>query len=246
MQYVILAVVFSKGAPYRQPMSSNWSLLGSVVAIIIFTLYLIICPNQWVQDQFELILPPANDFRLLVVILCFVNFCLAVFHEYFICDYLIFQKLRARRKIEGKGLKKYLSVERNLCSSYNWPPIGNQPPMQTDLEDARPPKSPATITIYSTHNSVFNFPPPGTRASNIYLDSFITKDDEDFKGGNNVQNVSTFPRQTMFQDIKKKLKNNSCHSVVQVHHSEDSLSTYQTPPESFSSRSIEIELDEKM
>lgn len=96
LQYVILALVFSKGAPYRKSLTSNWSLQLSVFTITLFTLYIILYPSAFIMDQFELTVPPVMDFRIVVVILSFINFVLAAFHEYFICDYLIFKKLRAK------------------------------------------------------------------------------------------------------------------------------------------------------
>lgn len=75
----------------------------------------------------------------------------------------------------------------------------------------------------------------------------MTKEDDEFKCINDVPNVATLPRRMSLVDSKKWAKtniNNSCHSVVQVHQSEDSLSGYLTPPESIHSQSLEIELDQ--
>lgn len=110
MQYIILAVVFSKGAPYRLPMHKNWTLLASVTAITLLTFYLILGPSIKFQEFFELVIPPKMDFRVVAVALCCVNFLLAGIHEFFICDYLIFYKLRARWDLVYKSI--------NLCLLY--------------------------------------------------------------------------------------------------------------------------------
>lgn len=96
MQYVILAMAFSKGAPYRLPLYKNWSLQATVAVISLFTFYLMLGPSQWFQNSFELMMPPKMDFRVICVALCGINFVLAGIHEFFICDYLIFYKLRLR------------------------------------------------------------------------------------------------------------------------------------------------------
>ncbi|XP_046673122.1 polyamine-transporting ATPase 13A3-like isoform X2 [Homalodisca vitripennis] len=219
MQYVILAVVFSKGAPYRLPLYKNWSLLITVTAITVFTFYLILGPAQWFRDQFELIIPPAMDFRVICVILCGVNFILAGIHEFFICDYLIFYKLRARRKEKGSVKKKYISVEKELRSSPEWPPLSTEPPSGAGPEPlGRPERSPATVTMYTA----FPFPPGTTSTPEPFMSTGdVPKRVRELSNG-----VATLPR------YLPRAESQSCQSVVQVHQSEDSLSRYVTPPES--------------
>uniref|UniRef100_A0A1B6M8G3 Cation-transporting P-type ATPase C-terminal domain-containing protein n=1 Tax=Graphocephala atropunctata TaxID=36148 RepID=A0A1B6M8G3_9HEMI len=219
MQYVILAVVFSKGAPYRLPLYKNWSLLATVAAITAFTFYLILGPDQWFRDQFELIVPPAMNFRVLSVILCGINFIFAGIHEFFVCDYLIFHKLRARRKERGSAKKKYISVEKELRSSPEWPPLSTEPPSAAGPEPlSRPERSPATVTMYTA----FPFPSGATPTPELFMSTGdVPKRVGEFSNG-----VATLPR------CLPRAESQSCQSVVQVHQSEDSLSRYLTPPES--------------
>ena len=148
MQYIILALVFSKGAPYRKSIFSNWGFLTSLVFLTGFTLYLILDPAEWLRENFKLILPPTMDFRLLMVMLVFVNAVVAMFIEYFIIDYLIFKKLRYRFHSVDKSHKKYLAVERFLKHSHQWPPITKE--VVTDIQPDISQKllcSPATASI---------------------------------------------------------------------------------------------------
>lgn len=258
LQYVILALVFSKGAPYRKSLTSNWSLQVSVFTITLFTLYITLYPSEFMKDQFELTIPPAMDFRIVVVVLSFINFVLSAFHEYFICDYLIFKKLRAKRKecLTG-GKKQYLSVERELNSMPDWPPVVAQPPPEPDPEPPRPPRSPATVTMYSSsHNNSTAFPFPTTvplRVSDIQLELFMSSGDLNIKTVHELPNgVSTLPRRfTMGENGRKWMNtsvpnvNNSCnHTIAQVHQSEDSVAGYLTPPESLHSPSHDTELNQ--
>jgi hypothetical protein len=152
MQYIILAVVFSKGAPYRKSIFSNCGFSASLVFLTGFTLYLILDPAEWLRENFELKVPTAVDFRLMMVMLVFVNAVVAMFIEYFIVDYLIFKKLRYRFHNVDKSHKKYLAVERSLQHSHHWPPITKE--VVTDIQPDIPQKllcSSATASIATVH-----------------------------------------------------------------------------------------------
>ncbi|XP_054268548.1 polyamine-transporting ATPase 13A3 [Macrosteles quadrilineatus] len=234
MQYVILAVVFSKGAPYRLPLYKNWTLLASVTGITVFTFYLIIGPHQWVQEQFELIVPPEMDFRIFSVVMCGVNFVLAGIHEFFICDYLIFYKLRARRK-ETSVKKKYMNVEHELRASPQWPPLCGEPPSCVEAPPQRPERSPATVTITAfpftnVNGQTVNHEPP-TQLQTFSMSGDTIVNIESGKRVREISNgVATIPRCVSLS--KTEPQSQSCQSVAQVHQSEDSLSRYLTPPES--------------
>ncbi|XP_075212316.1 polyamine-transporting ATPase anne boleyn isoform X2 [Lycorma delicatula] len=250
LQYIILAVVFSKGPPYRKRLISNWSLLISVFVSCAFTSYLIIGPFVWLAEKFELTIPKAYDFKIVVFALGFGNFVLATLLEFFICDYLLFQKLRERRRKLGiVGTKKYLQVEKELNDSYNWPPLSLMPPTAPLPElptRLHPPRSPLTITLVSSqqNGSAFSFPTKALiSASDPRLET--THSTTDVIDGKNE--VSTLPRRVPLAE-KKNFHNYSmnrkCHpSQVSVDQSEDSLATYLTPPESLHSSEQEVKID---
>lgn len=148
MQYIILALVFSKGAPYRKSIFSNYGFLASLVFLTGFTLYLTLDPAEWLRESFELMVPPALDFRLIMVMLAFVNTVLAVFIEYFIIDYLMFRKLLHRFHNLDKSHRKFLALEQSLQHSQNWPPITDE--VVTDVPSGlsqKQPRSPAAASV---------------------------------------------------------------------------------------------------
>lgn len=122
-QYVILAVIFSKGPPYRKSLLTNRMLLACVLSVTGFTLYLTIAPFQWLQESFELMIPPKFDFIVIIICLALMNFILAALLEFFVCDYLLFNKLRKNLKKHSKWRKPYLNVESELKHEKSWPPI---------------------------------------------------------------------------------------------------------------------------
>jgi hypothetical protein len=92
--------------------------------------------------------PPALDFRLIMLMLAFVNTVLAVLIEYFIVDYLMFTKLRYRFHNVDKSHKKFLALEQSLQRSQHWPPITKQvvTDVPSDLSQKQP-RSPAAARV---------------------------------------------------------------------------------------------------
>ncbi|XP_012263211.2 polyamine-transporting ATPase 13A3 isoform X1 [Athalia rosae] len=127
MQYIILAIVFSKGRPYRKPLWTNWGLLTSFILMTIFSVYMTLFPFKWLADTFELELPTDVGFRYVLVIYGFANFVLAMFVEYFVVEYIVFGKLRYRWHNVDKSKKRYLAIERDMAADYKWPPISQEP-----------------------------------------------------------------------------------------------------------------------
>ena len=85
LQYIIVAFVVSKGAPYRKSLLSTPGMVGLTITITVFTVYLILLPCSWLVSTFELAMPPVMIFRILMVIVGSVNLVLAFSYE-FICD----------------------------------------------------------------------------------------------------------------------------------------------------------------
>lgn len=148
LQYIILAFVFSKGAPYRKSIFSNYGFLVSLVFLTGFTLYLALDPAQWLRNAFELMVPPVMDFRLIMVMLALVNTVLAVFIEYFIIDYIVSRKLRYRFHDIDRSRKKFLAVESTLKRDRLWPPITKEVVTDVSPEPSwKPPCSPAVTSV---------------------------------------------------------------------------------------------------
>lgn len=123
LQYIILAIVFSKGKPYRKSLFANHGLLISLIVLTAFTVYLIFEPSDWMKSSFELIVPPDHGFRATILVYGLVNFVIACFIEYFIVDYVAFKKLRYRFHRVEKSKKKYLAIEKKMKYDLAWPVI---------------------------------------------------------------------------------------------------------------------------
>ncbi|KAF3426213.1 hypothetical protein E2986_01905 [Frieseomelitta varia] len=127
MQYIILAVTFSKGHPYRKSLFTNYGLLMSFIFLTMFSVYLATFPFEWLRDWFELILPESVSFRFILVGYGIANFIISLLMEYLFVDYLVFRKLRYRWHNVDKSRRKFLAIDRDMARDLKWPPISQEP-----------------------------------------------------------------------------------------------------------------------
>lgn len=120
-QYIILAIVFSKGKPYRESIFTNYSLIISAFAMTCFSIYLAVHPDPYLASLFELVLPPNYTFRIYLLFYALANFVLSLFVELVIIDYIFFKKLRFKFHNVYKSKRKYLAIERDLNLDTKWP-----------------------------------------------------------------------------------------------------------------------------
>lgn len=125
-QYITLAIVFSKGAPYRKSIFSNFGLMLSISINLAVTCYLALYPADVVRRFMELVTPPAQSmvgFGVVLMIYGVINFSIGLFIEQVIVEYFIFKKLRYRFHNIEKSHKKFLSIENYLRMNTKWPPL---------------------------------------------------------------------------------------------------------------------------
>ncbi|KAH8418163.1 hypothetical protein KR009_007113 [Drosophila setifemur] len=123
-QYIILAFVFSKGAPYRKTLWSNWPLCLAFIVNICVIVYLVIYPSEWVAIFFQLIVPPVMSFRYFMLVYGVAAFMCHMFVESFLVEYLIFKKYQVKREQNWATSKqKYMRLEHDITKIDSWPPL---------------------------------------------------------------------------------------------------------------------------
>ncbi|XP_017072484.1 probable cation-transporting ATPase 13A3 isoform X2 [Drosophila eugracilis] len=140
-QYIILAFVFSKGAPYRKPLWSNCPLCFAFIVNLCVIVYLVIYPSDWVAHFFQLIVPPVMSFRYIMLAYGAAAFTSHIFVESFLVEYLIFKKYQVQREKNWVTSKqKYMRLEHDISKIKNWPPITEvyEPNNFTDWEIEQP------------------------------------------------------------------------------------------------------------
>lgn len=92
-QCISLAIVFSKGKPYRKSILSNYLLTGSLALITLLTVTIIILPAEWDIPYISLeVLNVPIEFRIIMICLALAHFVAAMIGERFVVDHLIFRK----------------------------------------------------------------------------------------------------------------------------------------------------------
>lgn len=114
-QCISLAIVFSKGKPYRKSILSNYLLTGALAVITITTIVLLIIKVEWEIPYIALEVKNVSlEFRLLMILLAFTHFVVAMIGERFIVDHLIFKK--SGKFLELFGLKPKCSMFETIDS----------------------------------------------------------------------------------------------------------------------------------
>ncbi|KAK3580043.1 hypothetical protein CHS0354_028614 [Potamilus streckersoni] len=124
-QYIILALVFSKGKPYRKTICSNPLFLGNLLACLSLSIWLTVYPTDPVADFFELEILPNMSYRCIILGVAGINFFLSLFLEMFIIDSKFITKTCQNfldRVCCSSNKQSYLTLEEEIRNDSNWPP----------------------------------------------------------------------------------------------------------------------------
>lgn len=128
-QYIIMAFVFSQGAPYREPVYKNKIFFSSMCLMTVLSAYITLYPAQWIVNFLQLRFPPNIKFPLVVIALALCNFVVSLILESFIVQYLMFKKIRSCNADLKDTSREYLTIEKELNLEKDWPPISKINPL---------------------------------------------------------------------------------------------------------------------
>lgn len=115
-QYVIMAIVFSHGAPYRKSVITNKQLTISMLISTGICVYVAIAPADWLANFLQLRMP--KDALLCYIVLCIAaaHFFVALFFERVIIQYCMEIKQMIPRCLKEKRVRKtpHLMIKREL------------------------------------------------------------------------------------------------------------------------------------
>ncbi|CAG5864327.1 unnamed protein product [Menidia menidia] len=96
-QYLIVAIVFSKGKPFRQPSYKNWPFMLSTVSLYIFLLFIMFHPVESIDEFLEIVCVPF-EWRVKLFLIILVNAAVSVVVETFILDIVLWKLVFSRDK----------------------------------------------------------------------------------------------------------------------------------------------------
>uniref|UniRef100_A0A8C3A0I7 Polyamine-transporting ATPase 13A3 n=1 Tax=Cyclopterus lumpus TaxID=8103 RepID=A0A8C3A0I7_CYCLU len=108
-QYLVVAVVFSKGKPFRQPSYKNWPFVLSALCLYVFLLFIMFHPVKGIDDFLEIVCVPF-EWRIKLFIIILVNAAVAVFVETFILDIILWKLVFSRDKQSSLGITPVAST----------------------------------------------------------------------------------------------------------------------------------------
>ncbi|KAL6104281.1 atp13a3 [Pungitius sinensis] len=87
-QYLAVAIVFSKGKPFRQPSYKNWPFMLSCISLYTFVLLIMLYPVPAIDSFLEIVCVP-HDWRVTLVIVAIVNAAVSFVLEILILDIIL-------------------------------------------------------------------------------------------------------------------------------------------------------------
>lgn len=236
MQYIILAVAFSKGPPYRMSLFTNYGLLTAFVFLSLFSIYLAVCPFAWLAKWFELVLPDDVGFRFILVGYGILNFIIALLVEHLFVEYLVFGKLRYRWHDVDKSRRKFLAIDRDMARDLKWPPISQEPlpeavpdlPLRQNVTEIKIEKRITESCLTADNSFMNNSPIAGFKhfgsAREVTLNPRSL-----FNDCRNTVSMQTVP---CFEDKDSTSKQSTAESPVKRRHnseSENGINRYEKP-----------------
>ncbi|XP_062066034.1 polyamine-transporting ATPase 13A3 isoform X2 [Lepus europaeus] len=94
-QYLIVAIVFSKGKPFRQPCYKNYFFVVSVIMLYVFILFIMLHPVASVDQVLQIVCVP-YQWRITMLIIVVVNALVSIMVESFFLDMVLWKVVFSR------------------------------------------------------------------------------------------------------------------------------------------------------
>ncbi|XP_054482995.1 polyamine-transporting ATPase 13A3-like isoform X2 [Anoplopoma fimbria] len=132
-QYLAVAIIFSKGKPFRQPSYKNWPFMLSCIGLYTFVLFIMLYPVPAIDSFLEIVCVP-HDWRVTLVIIIVVNaavsFMLEEANDRWASSFLSW--LFCRRNKPPRV--RYMNLALELQDDADWPPRPSTVTYASDLQ----------------------------------------------------------------------------------------------------------------
>ncbi|XP_030629538.1 probable cation-transporting ATPase 13A3 [Chanos chanos] len=99
-QYLIVAIVFSKGKPFRQPTYKNWPFVMSTLSLYIFLFLIMLYPISAIDNFLEIVCVP-HEWRSAMVIMIVMNAVVSTLIETLVLDIVLRRLVFTQDKMES-------------------------------------------------------------------------------------------------------------------------------------------------
>jgi len=120
-QYITMAIVFSRGKPYRRAIYTNGAFMFSILLLTAICMYITVYPADWIVNALQLILPPVYNWRFIILAFALANFLICFFVESVVIERVIENTLKRKLYKPEKSKKRYLKIEYELKNYESWP-----------------------------------------------------------------------------------------------------------------------------
>ncbi|KAL2098002.1 hypothetical protein ACEWY4_007209 [Coilia grayii] len=102
-QYLAVAIVYSKGKPFRQPSHKNWPLVLSCISLYIFLFLIMLYPVSAIDNFLEIVCVP-YEWRITMVIIIVVNAVVSFILETLVLDIILWRLVFSQDKLGKDGV----------------------------------------------------------------------------------------------------------------------------------------------
>lgn len=115
-QYIIMALVFSHGSPYRRSVLTNKQLMISVLIMTGICVYIAVAPAEWLSKFLQLRMPKDSLLSYVCLALASLNLLIALFFERVIIEYMMENKQIIPNFLKENKVRKtpHLMLKREL------------------------------------------------------------------------------------------------------------------------------------
>ncbi|XP_058412074.1 polyamine-transporting ATPase 13A3 isoform X1 [Diceros bicornis minor] len=96
-QYLVVAIVFSKGKPFRQPCYKNYFFVVSLIILYVFILFIMLHPVAFIDQVLQIVCVP-YQWRVTMLIIVLVNALVSIMMENFFLDMVLWKVVFNRDK----------------------------------------------------------------------------------------------------------------------------------------------------
>ncbi|XP_066153910.1 polyamine-transporting ATPase 13A3-like isoform X1 [Euwallacea fornicatus] len=125
-QYIIMAITFSKGKPYRKNIFTNLIFIFCLLSMTIICGYMTLFSADWFAEVMELQMPTEMDGRWMCIYVSLVTFAACYIVQCFLVEVVLEKWIEPAFSKCSKNRKEHVDVAKELRNDPLWPPTSRE------------------------------------------------------------------------------------------------------------------------